>query len=137
MMFALIIFVISPEPVTPQFTNTRALYLIHTSQIETHISRVSCQKGPTRHAYAWQIGPFWQDTLDIAVRRLVTWCPACSMSLSFTMTTLLNFKQNMAPSRGRRIAYTQGCLITFYWSIYTADTFKDFTVPERNSNVFQ
>ena len=23
------------------------------------------QKGPTRHAYAWQIGPFWQDTLDI------------------------------------------------------------------------
>ena len=31
----------------------------------TLISRVSCQKGPTRHAYAWQIGPFWQDTLDI------------------------------------------------------------------------
>ena len=28
-------------------------------------SRVSCQKGPTRHAYAWQIGPFWQDTLDL------------------------------------------------------------------------
>ena len=29
------------------------------------ISRVSCQKGPTRHAYAWQIGPFWQDTIDM------------------------------------------------------------------------
>ena len=28
------------------------------------MSRVSCQKGPTCHAYAWQIGPFWQDTLD-------------------------------------------------------------------------
>ena len=26
---------------------------------------VFCQKGPTRHAYPWQIGPFWQDTLDI------------------------------------------------------------------------
>ena len=26
---------------------------------------VSCQKGPTRHAYAWQIGPFWQDTLYV------------------------------------------------------------------------
>ena len=26
---------------------------------------VSCQKGPTRHAYAWQIGPFWQDTLEM------------------------------------------------------------------------
>ena len=31
----------------------------------TYISMVSCQKDPTRHAYAWQIGPFWQDTLDI------------------------------------------------------------------------
>ena len=29
------------------------------------ISMVSCQKGPTRHAYAWQIGPFWQDILDM------------------------------------------------------------------------
>ena len=28
---------------------------------------VSCQKGPTCHAYAWQIGPFWQDTLEICV----------------------------------------------------------------------
>ena len=27
---------------------------------------VSCQKGPTRHACACQIGPFWQDTLDIS-----------------------------------------------------------------------
>ena len=26
---------------------------------------VSCQKGPTRHAYALHIGLFWQDTLDI------------------------------------------------------------------------
>ena len=29
-----------------------------------HRLRVSCQKGPTRHAYAWQIGPFWQDILE-------------------------------------------------------------------------
>ena len=28
---------------------------------------VSCQKGPTRHANARQIGPFWQDTLDVTV----------------------------------------------------------------------
>ena len=33
--------------------------------LEIGISMVSCQKGPTRHAYAWQIGPFGQDTLDI------------------------------------------------------------------------
>ena len=30
-------------------------------------SMISCQKGPTRHAYAWQIGSFWQDTLDMRV----------------------------------------------------------------------
>ena len=28
-------------------------------------SRVSCQKGPTCHAYPWQVGPFWQDTLEL------------------------------------------------------------------------
>ena len=32
---------------------------------------LSCQKGPTRHAYAWQIGPFWQDTLDIHTTKYV------------------------------------------------------------------
>ena len=37
-------------------------------------SRVSCQKGPTRHAYAWQIGPFWQDTLDVSVFADFTVC---------------------------------------------------------------
>ena len=36
-----------------------------TQWILSDISRVSCKKGPTRHAYAWQIGPFSQDTLDI------------------------------------------------------------------------
>ena len=29
---------------------------------------VSCQRGPTRHAYTWQIGPFWQDTLELLER---------------------------------------------------------------------
>ena len=35
---------------------------------------VSCQKGPTRHAYAWQIGPFWQDTLDICYSEMFINC---------------------------------------------------------------
>ena len=30
-------------------------------------SMVSRQKGPTRHAYAWWIGPFWQDTLEVII----------------------------------------------------------------------
>ena len=34
-----------------------------TLQAHMHISRLSCQKGPTRHAY--QIWPFWQDTFDM------------------------------------------------------------------------
>ena len=34
-------------------------------QKASYNSRVSCQKGPTHHAYAWQIRPFWQDTLKI------------------------------------------------------------------------
>ena len=28
-------------------------------------SMVSCQKSPIRHAYAWLIVPFWQDTLAV------------------------------------------------------------------------
>ena len=37
----------------------------HQSSTLFSISMLSCQKGPpTRHVYAWQIGPFWQDTLD-------------------------------------------------------------------------
>ena len=31
------------------------------------MSMVSCQKGPTHHAYAWQIGPFWQNTLNVKI----------------------------------------------------------------------
>ena len=40
---------------------TLLVHIFHVPMIM--YSRVSCQKGPTRHAYAWQIGPFWQDTL--------------------------------------------------------------------------
>ena len=38
---------------------------MYAHRLYTQISMVSCQKGPTRYAYAWQIGPFWQDTIDI------------------------------------------------------------------------
>ena len=42
----------------------------HTSRLPIYVSQgnssmVSCQKGPTRNAYAWQIGSFWQDTLEL------------------------------------------------------------------------
>ena len=35
---------------------------------------MSCQKGPTHHACAWQIGPFWQDTLGICFSALIIHC---------------------------------------------------------------
>ena len=40
--------------------------LVLLDNTEFHMSMVSCQKGPTRHAYAWQIRPIWQDTLDVS-----------------------------------------------------------------------
>ena len=43
----------------------RYTYQVNDQELnERHNTRVSFQKGPTRHAYAWQIGPFWQDALD-------------------------------------------------------------------------
>ena len=33
--------------------------------------RISCQKGPICHAYAWQIGPFWQDALAIRTHQMI------------------------------------------------------------------
>ena len=38
---------------------------------------VSCQKGPTRHAYSWQIGPFWHDTLDLFWNTWSTFTHSC------------------------------------------------------------
>ena len=28
-------------------------------------SRVSCQKGPICHVWAWRVAPFWQDTIEL------------------------------------------------------------------------
>ena len=46
----------------------------YNANVSTYMSRVSCQKGPTRHACAWQIGPFWQDTLDVCVSSMEQSC---------------------------------------------------------------
>ena len=46
------------------------------------ISMIFCQKGPTRHAHAWQIGPFWQDTLDILHRAMAADTNVCIMAPS-------------------------------------------------------
>ena len=44
---------------------------------------VSCQKGPTRHAYAWQVGPFWQDIIWYICLVLSPWqCFMCDTSVN-------------------------------------------------------
>ena len=50
--------------------------MVSTGNRWTHLNKsmVSCQKGPTRHAYAWQIGPFWQDTLEIQKQWITLKC---------------------------------------------------------------
>ena len=48
----------------PDISITKWDWKLHI-QNYNQISRVSSQKSPTRHAKAWQTGPFWQDTLDL------------------------------------------------------------------------
>ena len=64
---------------------------------------VSCQKGPTRHAYAWQIGPFWQDTLELlnaVIQRQLQW------NISPYLFTWRRVKQDINPSSDSPVYYT-------------------------------
>ena len=78
---------------------------------------VSCQKGPTRHAYAWQIAPFWQDTLDIC----------CSISTGqsckkYPSTTELNpHKEDRILTKHNKV---WKIYITFWMSILRRHTFN-------------
>ena len=56
----LLLILVEPQDSQHKLTNWLALTLKRKA-----ILRVSCQKCPNHHAYAWQIGPFWQDTHDI------------------------------------------------------------------------
>ena len=58
-----------------------------------HISRVSCQKGSICHAYAWRVGPFWQETLDISY---FTWIhnPISLHGLNFRLNTQSRYISN-------------------------------------------
>ena len=43
------------------------VYYFNDSENHGMNSKISCQKGLTRHAYAWQIGSFLHDTLDMSI----------------------------------------------------------------------
>ena len=66
--------------------------------MQINMSRVSCQKGPTRHAYAWQIGPFWQDTLDVGFLKTIQY--AKDLHISETMIDFTESAQRRHHSRG-------------------------------------
>ena len=54
------------------FGSIYGIIIVLTFTCWSHNLMVSCQKGPTRHAYAWQIGPFLQDTIDICTQDLLS-----------------------------------------------------------------
>ena len=63
---------------------------------------VSCQKGPTRYAYAWQIGPFWQDTLVVCiVKSHLLHCDVIELCAGLTMKPRMIFT---------RTFYIQRCM---------------------------
>ena len=45
-----------------QYWSYQWYWLKPATVLTSYLSMVSCQKGPTRHAYAWPIGLFWQDS---------------------------------------------------------------------------
>ena len=54
---------VSNHPIQ-QHGHTNFWYVCLLERVYFSYTTVSCQKGPTRHAYAWQIGPFWQYTME-------------------------------------------------------------------------
>ena len=70
------------------YNNPRLGRVKHADDRRLYISMVSCPKGPTRHAYAWQIGPFWQDTLDMKCMRQLMANGPCHGKELLTMLSL-------------------------------------------------
>ena len=107
-------------------------------------SMVSCQKGPTCHAYAWQIGPFWQDTLDIchplrSIRSCHTflyWLPLIHSSSVTTVTQCLHCQARVRRSAGHELIFTASPLvivsrvpIQYLYSFIVCCGYTRFEVP--------
>ena len=88
------------------------------SFIITLISMVSCQKGSTHHAYAWLIGPFWQDTLDLFI--------------SFRITSLALGQSYDCPSASEVILKNTGKWTTW---IYIALWYNNNTTGSQQNHV--
>ena len=79
--------------------------MYESGQSNDQILMVSCQKGPSRHAYAWPIGPFWQDTLDIFMMSNVMFVHNCQLQLPLDKRPCILFRlfDIFVKSRGNAI----------------------------------
>ena len=91
-------------------------------------SKVSCQKGPTRHAYEWQIGPFWQDTLELWIQN-DQWKLLFSHGTSSVKVPTLSWRMLVPYGFPSIIISTQlhECYIRVYWQT-TATTWHLVTI---------
>ena len=69
-------------------------------------SMVSCQKGPTRHANAWQIGPFWQDTIEMWFNLTSVEVSVCMVITSCSKNYGMHFSyDNLIPQTKLGVSY--------------------------------
>ena len=108
--------------------------------ILSDISRVSCKKGPTRHAYASQIGPFLQDTLDIfssthqSSSLFLSIMPSYSGHAAFRYAYLILAFTNTS----RQPIHQNGA--STYWQLFFSQTIEiriNSLLPERWDNNFE
>ena len=72
---------------------------------------VSCQKGPTRHAYAWRRGPFWQDILEVwDIDQTVNSQRTLHTSPSFWRKNIDGLVQDYSDSSALGMEWLQSCL---------------------------
>ena len=91
------------------------------------ISMVSCQKGPTRHAYAWQIGPFWQDTIDMMLQYYQAGLISCHPSFHTKFTTQWSCPlcgMYVFVYKNRMYCYTSWFMIHFCLSGFSLPSFS-------------
>ena len=106
------------------------VYIVYkyTKCYNIHMSMVSCQKGPTRHAYAWQIGPFWQDTLDIGCWKLL-----CHGKIPYCVSPLFGYYGLRSLFNISNIRSRMPCLGPF---ADTAPEMKDILETKENCSHF-
>ena len=111
-------------------------YFIKTLLVEFSVmSRVYRQKGPTRNAYAWQVGPFWQDTLDVRPHDVTSLkCKTCFYFIRGLQTEVSMLLILKCPTRIISIWSKSSVKQTTVWSRWTQHTLIMFLYSIFNEN---